>query len=312
MLLLALALTHEGALILVGAILLTVLPRGVRSAAFIRTAASCAAVLAIWFAVKTAFRPDPYIAAVLDNAEWHFFDVKIFTCGLLLLLAGTLAGYGVAVFPLRRLLPARAELFAVSIVAVSLGIYWLWFDRSLHTENRYFLRTVVLLATTGLGVVAAACVLAAEGRLGRLLPALSGLIVSVADVSLVRAIAGAAVLVMLVHAVETAKFVTAWTDYKAAVRTLAMGSASDPALGDRSFISAVRIGAGLNRLSWSSTTPYLSVLLAPHLAPARLVVDPDASYFWLSCQAAKANEAAPRAVPAASRRLVRTLECLHR
>ena len=52
--------------------------------------------------------------------------------------------------------------------------------------------------------------------------------------------------------------------------------------------------------------------MAPRLAPARLVVDPDASYFWISCKAAKANEAAKRAVPAASRRLVRTLECLHR
>jgi hypothetical protein len=311
-LLLALALTHEGALILIGAILLTVLPRGVRDAAFIRTAASCGAVLAIWFAVKAAFRPDPYIAAVLDNAEWHFFDVKIFTCGLLLVLAGALAGYGVALVALRRLLPVRAELFAVAIAGVALGVYWLWFDRSLHTENRYFLRTVVLLATTGLGVVAAACLLAAEGRLDRLSPALPGLIDSVADLGFVRAIAGAAALVMLVHAVETDKFVTAWTDYKAAVRRLAMGSASDPALGDRSFVSAVRVGASLNRLSWSSTTPYLSVLLAPRLTPARLVVDPDANYFWLSCQAAKANEAAERAVPVASRRLIRTLECMHR
>jgi hypothetical protein len=120
------------------------------------------------------------------------------------------------------------------------------------------------------------------------------------------------VLIALVHAVETAKFIAAWTDYKAAVRTLAMGAASDPALGDPGFVSSARIGPSLNRLSWTSTTPYLSTLLAPRLAPARLVVDPDASYFWLSCRDAKANEAAERAVPVASRRLVRTLECLHR
>ena len=119
-------------------------------------------------------------------------------------------------------------------------------------------------------------------------------------------------LVMLVHAVETGKFVDAWTGYKAAVRTLATGQASDPKLGGRSFVSAARIQPGLNRLSWSSTTPYLSVLVAPRLAPTRLVVDPDANYFWTSCQTAKANEAAPRAVPMASRRLLRTLECLHR
>jgi hypothetical protein len=312
MLLLALALTHEGALILIGTILLTVLPRGVRDSAFRRTAASCAAVFVIWVAVKAALRPDPYIASVLDNAEWHFFDFKIFTCGLLLLLAGTLAGYGAVLLTLRRLVPARAELFAVAIAGLALCGYWLWFDRSLHTENRYFLRTVLLLATTGLGVMAGAWVLAAEGRFDRLWPALSDLIDTAGDLSLVRAIAGAAVLVMLVHAVETAKFVEAWTGYKAAVRTLASGSASDPKLGDRSFVSAARIRSNLNRLSWSSTTPYLSVLLAPRLTPARLVVDPDASYFWTSCQTAKANEAAPRAVPAVGRRLLRTLECLHR
>jgi hypothetical protein len=170
---------------------------------------------------------------------------------------------------------------------------------------------VLLLATTGLGVIAGAWVLAAEGWFDRLWPALSDLI-DTTDAGLVRAIAGAAVLVMLVHAVETAKFVDAWTDYKAAVRTLASGSASDPKLGARSFVSAARIRSSLNRLSWSSTTPYLSVLLAPRLTPARLVVDPDASYFWTSCQTAKANEVAPRAVPAIGRRLLRTLECLHR
>ena len=210
------------------------------------------------------------------------------------MLAGTLAGYGTAVLALRRLLPERAELCAGSIVVVSLCIYWLWFDQSLHAENRYFLRTVVLLATTGLGLVAAVCVLAAEGRFDGPFPAPPGLLNSVASAATARAIAGGAALVMLAHAVETAKFVTAWTDYTAAVRALAIGAASDPALGDRDFVSSARVGEALNRLSWSSTTPYLSVVLAPRLAPARLVVDPDASYFWLSCKAAKANEAAKR------------------
>ena len=58
-LLLALAFTHEGALVLVGTILLTVLLRGGRGPAFVGAAASCAAVLAIWFAVKTSLRPNP-------------------------------------------------------------------------------------------------------------------------------------------------------------------------------------------------------------------------------------------------------------
>src|SRR5262249_56422565 len=99
---------------------------------------------------------------------------------------------------------------------------------------------------------------------------------------------------MLVHAVETAKFVTGWARYTAAVRTLATGSLSDPALGDARFVSSHRIGDDLNRLSWSSTTPFFSVLLSPRMAPTRLVVDPRSSFFWLSSAPAPARaEAAP-------------------
>jgi hypothetical protein len=116
--------------------------------------------------------------------------------------------------------------------------------------------------------------------------------------------------VMLVHAVETAKFVVAWTRYKAEIQALATGTASDPALGDARFVSQDRAGA--NRLSWNSTTPYLSVLLAPGFAPSRLVVNPRANYFWLSCAVATANRDAARAVPVASRTLVRAYACLHR
>jgi hypothetical protein len=76
------------------------------------------------------------------------------------------------------------------------------------------------------------------------------------------------------------------------------------------FVSSDRAGA--DRLSWNSTTPYLSVLLAPGFAPSRLVVNPRANYFWLSCAVASANQQAERAVPAASHALVRRLACLHR
>lgn len=127
-----------------------------------------------------------------------------------------------------------------------------------------------------------------------------------------RMVAGAIVLTLLVYIVETAKFVAAWTDYKAAVRELASGTDADPALGNPLFVSSRRISAGLNRLSWNSTTPYLSVLVAPGLAPARLVVDPDAGYFWLSCATATRSEQTSTAIPAASRRLIRLHACLHR
>jgi hypothetical protein len=123
---------------------------------------------------------------------------------------------------------------------------------------------------------------------------------------------GGLIVVMLIHAVETEKFVTAWTAYKTAIRALATGTASDPQLGDRSFVSSSRIGSDLERLSWSSTTQYLSVLLAPNFTPNRLVVDPADDYFWISCETATANRLATRSVPAQSRGLVGRHACMHR
>jgi hypothetical protein len=87
---------------------------------------------------------------------------------------------------------------------------------------------------------------------------------------------------------------------------------SDPSLGDPSFVSSQRIEPSLNRLAWNSTTPFLSVLVAPGLAPTRLVVDPSAGYFWLSCETAKQSEQTSTAIPAPSRRLIRLHACLHR
>ena len=53
-------------------------------------------------------------------------------------------------------------------------------------------------------------------------------------------------------------------------------------------------------------------IVAPGLAPRRLVVDPNASYFWLACGTATANRDADRAVPLGSRELVRVYACIHR
>jgi hypothetical protein len=107
------------------------------------------------------------------------------------------------------------------------------------------------------------------------------------------------------------KFVVAWKDYKAAVAALAMSDESDPALGNISFVSSERIPADLNRLSWFSTTPYLSVIVT-NFTPNRLVIDPAGNYFWLSCDTATANTKAISAIPAESRDLVRIYSCLHR
>jgi hypothetical protein len=305
--LLALVFTHEGALIFAVAILLTLLLRGSRDAAFRRAAGAFLVVVPIWAVVKAAFPPDDYTARELRKIVLRAFDITILTGDLVLLLFGALAGYGILFLLLRPLAPARAHLYAAGTVAVALAVYWLWFDHALHTQNRYYLRTAIVAATPVLGALAALFALDAEGR--RKLPAA---IAALTGDAMARAAAGAFVLLMLVHAVETAKFATAWTRYKDEVRALATGTASDPALGDSRFVSSERISADGNRLGWSSTTQFLSVLVAPELAPARLVVDPQAYYFWLSCETATANEAADRAVPRQSRHLVRVHACLHR
>ena len=308
--LLALALTHEAGPLLAVVILVTLAFRGLRSAAFLRAAGALLAVMSIWTFVKVTLPPDAYDGPMMRRAALHVFDVTIFTSYMVLLLLGALASYAIAVLVLRRLHPANAHLYAALLVAVALAVYWMWFDRALHASQRYPMRTVLLIAMAALGGLAAAYALHAEGRLN--LPLLPRVMAALASDPMARAVTGAILIVMLVHGVETVKFVRAWTDYEAAVRELAMGEASDPALGDAHFVSSDRIDADLNRLSWFSTTQFLSVLVAPGLAPGRLVVDPTANYFWLSCETATANERADRAVLVESRRLVRIHACLHR
>jgi len=231
---------------------------------------------------------------------------------LVLLLLAAIAGYGVVFFVLLQIAPARAHLYATAIVTLALAVYWLALDHGLHAANRYYMRTVLFTAMPPLGALAAIYALRADGRPepleifpARVMQVLTGRVA-------VRAIAGVFLLVMLVHVVETAKFVTQWTKYKTAVLALATSTVSDPVLGDPHLISSARIGPELSRLSWYSTTPYLSVILAG-FAPTRLVVSPrTANYFWLSCEMATANLKADRVVPAASRELVRIYSCLHR
>ena len=309
--LLALIFTHEGAFVLAVAIVATLLLRGLRDAAFLRAAGALTVAMAIWAAVKVAFPPDDYFGGVYVRAALNFFDVSILSGDLVLLLLGAIASYGVAFLVLARLTPTKAHVYAAAIVALGLAAYWSWLDHALHASDRYYLRTALVIATPMLGALAALYALRADGRLSLPMPFLARFMGALTSRVTARAIAGAFMLVMLVHAIETAKFVTAWTKYKAAVFALATGAASDPTLGDPHFVSSDRIGRDLNRLSWFSTTQFLSVLVAK-FAPTRLVVDPTANYFWLSCETAAANLKADRAVPAESRRLVRIHACLHR
>ena len=212
LLLLALAFSHEAAVVLAAAIPCTLALRGLRDPAFLRAAGAFLIVAAIWAAVKTMLPPDAYYVGIFDSAALHFFDIaRLIDDPLLRLLAGALALYGIAFCVLRRLAPTTAQLWAAALVAVALAVYWLWFDHALHTYYRYFLRTVLFAATLGLGGLAALYALRADGRALPPVALLPRLMAAFTADIVVQAVVGAVLLLTLVHAVETAKFVTAWT-----------------------------------------------------------------------------------------------------
>ena len=310
--LLALVFTHEGAIVFAAAIMFALFLRGWRNIMFIRAIGAILVVMMIWLVVKIAIPPDDYIAGVLAVAAYKFIDIENLAQPAFLSLLAALTGYAIVLVVLRRGIPARAPTYAALACTAALAMYWIWFDRSLLAEARYNLRTVLLIATPALGVLAAIHSMDHEGRRKSAFPFLAQLVDTIERRVNPPMISGAVLLTMLVYSVETTKFASAWMDYKAAVRVLATGADSDPVLGDPLFVSSRRIGVDLNRLTWDSTTPYLSVLVAPDLKAMRLVVDPDAGYFWLSCKTATQSERASTAIPAFSRRLIRLHACLHR
>jgi len=307
---LGLVLTHEGALVLALAIVFAFALRGLSDPYFQRVTGALTAALVIWLAMRIAFPPDDYLADALMRAALHFFDLTIFQTDIVLLLLASITGYFIVYLGLSWIIPNKAHLCALTVIGVALAVYWLWFDHSVHASNRYYLRTVLVLITPAMGVIAGLSAMRADelirpsGRLGRIPIVLT-------NGPVAQGLIGALVLVTLVHAVETKNFVLSWERYKSALAALAIGNASDPSLGDPRFVSSERISPELGPLAWNSTAPYLSVIVA-NLVPNRLVVDPTANYFWLSCATATANYEASRFVPAASRNLVRIYACLHR
>ncbi len=305
-LLLALVLTHEGGVVLAASIVGATSLQGLRTGPFRRTALAFLAAMALWLIVKTLLPPDAHIAGVLGAAAFKFIAIGNLGDPAFLLWAAAIGAYvGLATLSRRPALAAGA-------VAVVLAVYWLAFDRSLLAEMRYSLRTVLLIATPILGALAVTMAVPDEqlsvSPYARILVPLRGWLARLDP----RMAVGALAIALLVHGVETAKFVAGWIDYKAAVRALAAGPAADPELGDAQFVSASRIAATTNRLAWNSTTPFLSVLVTPNLDPARLVVDPEAGYFWLSCVTATRSAERGTAVPAGARELVRRHVCFNR
>lgn len=310
-LMIGLVLAHEGGLVLGFGIVVATALRSLRDPKFLRALACFAFGVAVWLAVNRFAQPDLYFGEVRLRAASEFFDGKIFVAPLLVLLLAALAGYALLCLALAHIAGRTAPLVSLASVAGALIVWWALFDRSLHAENRYYLRTILLVATCGLATIAGLMQLAAEeATVVRIGPARRAL-AAMRTESFARVAIGAVALVLFVHVVETAKFARGFSAYRAAVRALAAGEAADPQLGAPFLVSSQRIGADLNRLSWFSTTPFLSVVVAG-FRPQKLVVDPAGNYFWLSCATASEAAQARRAVPQETREMIRVYSCLHR
>lgn len=307
---LALAFTHEGALILLLVIVATLAPRGLRNPLFLRALVGLILSLILATASKFVLPPDDYYAGVLLRAALHFFDLEIFKVQVVLLLLTTLTAYGVIFATISKFSPERACIYSLGIALLLLSVYWLHFDHSVHASSRYYLRTALVLVIPIFAAMAALSAMAGDGLILHPIARLQHGLISPGRQSLCI-FATTFAVVTSIQAFETGKFVIAWTDYRAAVAALATGHESDPELGDPRFVSSNRISPSLAPLSWFSTTPYLSVILGNFL-PNRLVVDPAGNYFWLSCAIATQNGYADRAVSPKSRELIRIYSCLHR
>ena len=307
---LLLAFTHEGALVLLLAIVATLAPRGLWSATFVRAAISLTIIVILAAAAKIVLPPDDYYADAFLRAALHFFDLEIFKVEVVLVLLAAVIAYGAILMLLSIWLPRWAWVCALGILLGLLSIYWLHFDHSVHASSRYYLRTALVIATPLLGALASLAAMTREGIVVDLPARLRHALISPGGGTL-RALASIFLLVTLIHAIETGKFVASWSDYRNAIAVLAMSSKSDPALGDPRFVSAERISPALAPLSWFSTIPYLSIILS-NFSPNRLVIDPAGNYFWLSCGTATRNRDAERVVPVQTRELVRVYSCLHR
>ncbi|RTL64199.1 MAG: hypothetical protein EKK41_21900 [Hyphomicrobiales bacterium] len=312
LLLTAVGMTHGGGMLLAFAIVGITALRGLRHPVFRRALLCLVPAAMVWILFFLVFKPDAYIAAALHGAAYTFIDPANFDMPFTRLLAVALLAYA-GLYALGTWLGIRGRAaIAGLLVAAGLGIYWRLWDDSVLTDMRYPLRTGILVVTPLLGALAAAVMLQARRRIGLFAPHVEATLGFLARYATPRALAGAFLLVTLAHAVETGKFVTGWIAYEKSVRELAAGPQSDPGLGDARFVSATRIGAAHARYGWGSTTHFLTVLLAPGMRPAKLVVDPDTNYFWLSCAKATASLWADRPVPTESRALIRTHACRHR
>jgi hypothetical protein len=243
------------------------------------------------------------------RAALHFFDPAIFQVAVVVELLTAVIAYAAIFGLLSIFLPKRACIHTLGALLALLCIYWLRFDHSILANDRYYLRTAVLVATCLLGVLAALVAMTKERIVHDPIARLQRSFVS--SRTGICALASLLAVVTLIHVAETGKFVTAWSRYQNAIAALAMGGDSDVELGDPHFVSSRRGAPELAPLAWFSTIPYLSVLLS-NFRPNRLVIDPAGNYFWLSCATATHNRHRELAVPVQAREWIWTYSCLHR
>jgi hypothetical protein len=305
-----LAFCHEGALVLLLAILGTLALRGLRSEPFLRGALNLTIVLTVATAAKVFLPPDAYYTDAFVRAALHFFDPELFKVEVVVSLLSAVALYAVIQAVVSIWNPGQACIVALVSVLGLLSIYWIGFDDAIHASSRYYLRTALVVATPLLGGAAAVAAMTREGIVLARLGWLQRAVVSPSERSLC-AIASVFVLVLAINIVQTSRFVAGWSAYRSALVTLAMSDESDPSLGSSQFVSSQRLSPSLEPLAWFSTIPYLSIVLS-NFSPKRLVIDPKGNYFWLSCETATKNRDAKLAVPEQTRELVRVYSCLHR
>ena len=92
---LLLAFTHEGAFVLLFAVIATLVPRGSRSTPFCRAAANMLVIAWCWpWRSKVLLPPDEYYAEIFMRAALHFFDPAIFSVEIILVLLAAVVAYG--------------------------------------------------------------------------------------------------------------------------------------------------------------------------------------------------------------------------
>jgi len=305
---LPLAFTHEGALIFLAAILGSVLVRKNEFPRFPQCLGAALAVLAVWIFVRYSLRPDEYTARVLSAAASNVFNPEILLDRILVLLAAMAGGYLLLFLALRRAGVSHAAGAAFVAALAALSAYWFLGNHEIHTENRYYLRTVIIILCP---LIAAGSICAAFGsELVRPAGMFCKILHTVARRIGAGALAALLLLTIAIHAVETARFAAGWTEYLAIFR----GMVSKAETPERKYVEIDPDNPKFHDMPWFSTLPYLSVLVAPGFKPHRLVIDPKSDYFWVSCAnlTASVRKGNGLSIPAQSRQMIRDYNCRNR